>query len=216
MKISKFLALTGIVVTLAGCGGESSESGGNAAIGKLTSMKSYETAAEITYISKGGDNTYESRQYALDDGRYCIETNSPEEYNGDRVVFDGKMIWHYNKSGNDKISAAIPDRAERQQIILFEFVKNMLNSEREQPQTEESSTVFSARLPEIHKLMYTEKLWVSNETLLPEKLVIYDKDDNERIRVVFSDFKYNTDIDSTMFALQAENTDKPAEDETNA
>ena len=45
----------------------------------------------------------------------------------------------------------------------------------------------------------TEKVWIDNETLKPLKLVIYDKDDNERYVMIYNEFEYNPEMDESVF-----------------
>jgi outer membrane lipoprotein-sorting protein len=177
-----------LCVALCGCGKKETDK-----TSILTQMTSYVANAEVTYISDRGSITYSAKHYALQDGRYCIEISSPYENAGDKVLFDGKMIWHYSAVNKDKISVAMPDKAERQQIILFAFVKNMLSTHT--ANGDFKSDVYEAQMPKVHKYMNNERLWLNKETSLPEKLIIYDSDGKERVIVTFSDFKYNEEID---------------------
>lgn len=203
MRIFRIFVFISVLLILTSC--QTSETDNtNDALGKLMNMKSYVTNAEITYISDKSTVQYKGVHTAQDNGKYCIEISEPSENAGDKVLFDGKMIWHYSKTNDDKISVAIPDRPERQQIILFEFIKNMVDTNNEQTEADGECTVFSAQMPKMHKYMTTEKLWLNNKTLLPEKLIIYDDDGNERVKVEFSDFKYNAEIDENAFTVQTE------------
>lgn len=174
---------------------------------KLSNMQSYKTDAEITYISNKGNTTYNATIYAKNDERYRIEVNSPEDYRGNIIMYDGKLVWQYNPHLQDnKISANPPDKASRREIILFSFLKNYAKSMETTVATanvdKAKTTVLEAKLPSSTKLLNSEKLFVDNETMLPVKLVIYDSDNNEKIVVNFSNFEYNQKIEDDVFKLQ--------------
>lgn len=202
MNIYKFLFSFLIIGFLCGCGRESGKT--DDATSKMVSMESYKANAEITYISDKSISKYSGIHYAQADGRYCIEIKEPKESLGDKVLYDGKMIWHFNNANKDKISVAVPDKPERLQVILFSFVKNMLNTPNAQISVQDEATILTAKMPNQHKYMQAEKLWINNITKLPEKLIIYDGDNKERVIVKFSDFKYNEEINPNVYTLQTE------------
>lgn len=171
---------------------------------KLSNMESYKTNAQITYISAKGATVYDAVIYAKRDKRYRIEINSPEDYRGNVVMYDGKLVWQYNPRLQDnKISANPPDKASRREIILFSFLENYAKSMETTVSAgsidKAKTTVLEAKLPSSSKLLQSEKLFVDNETMLPLRLVIYDSGNNEKIVANFSDFKYNQKIEDSIF-----------------
>ncbi len=173
---------------------------------KLSNMQSYKTDAEITYISNKGSTSYNAVIYAKNDERYRIEVNSPEDYKGNIIMYDGKLVWQYNPHLQDnKISANPPDKASRREIILFSFIKNYAKSMETTVASANvdntKTTVLEAKIPSSTKLLSSEKLFVDNETALPVKLVIYDSDNNEKIVVNFSNFEYNQKIEDDVFKI---------------
>lgn len=173
---------------------------------KLYSMESYTTDANITYISNKGENSYDTSISALSDGKYRIDIKSPKEYEGSIIMYDGKLVWHYNPHIEDKkISASPPDKESRREIILFSFLKNYSQSMESTAATanEENSqfTVLEAQYPS-GKIFSRERLFINNEDINPHKLVIYDNENKERIVVKFTNFSYNCKIDENAFKLQ--------------
>ena len=53
---------------------------------KFVNMQSYSCNAEVTFYSNKGENTYTINQQAKNDGRYFIETTSPENVKGNIIV----------------------------------------------------------------------------------------------------------------------------------
>lgn len=174
---------------------------------KLMAMTSYQTDCNIIYISNKGQREYTTKQTAANDGRYRIETQNPQEYKDNVIVYDGKMVWHYNPNLKDnKISINPPDKAARREIILFSFIENYVKSKDVSLTTaslnESMCTVLEAKLPGNNEFMSTEKLWIDNETQTPQKLIIYDSNNKERIVAEFTNFVYNCNLKDSDFSIK--------------
>ena len=61
-------------------------------------------------------------------------------------------------------------------------------------------TVLEAEIPG-DSFLCSEKLFVDNKTIKPKKLIIYDKEQSERIIVNFDDFDYNFELSDSVFEL---------------
>ena len=203
----KILAVMLLGLMLAGCGKGAQLSEYDKVHNNLMDMKSYATDATVKYISNNGENEYVTKQYALSDGRYRMETTKPDEYNGNVILFDGKMVWQYNPSAEEnKVRVNAPDKPERAELILFSFVENMVKSMDvglEASSIDESMcTVLEAKIPGDNKFLASEKLWVDNESLCPKRLVVYDKDGKEKIVVDYENFEYNCEIEDEKFVIK--------------
>jgi outer membrane lipoprotein-sorting protein len=174
---------------------------------KLTAMKSYKTNAEITYISNKSENTFSMVQRATGEGLYRLDTTAPEEFNGSVILFDGKMLWQYNPvSPENKVKVSASDKSERTELLLFSFIKNFntatgTTAEVVKTESRGKYTVLEAELPEKSQFLTTERLWINNDTTLPEKLVIYNAEGKEKIVELFSDFEYNYAMEENIFSL---------------
>lgn len=215
MKILKKALFLLFLFTLSGCTNAEKKEDYPTIQEKLINMESYSCDADLTYISNKGENTYKIKQKAKNDGRYYIETIAPEDFKGHKIVFDGKIIWQYNPEVEQKISVADKDKIARKQISLFSFLENHLKSTEialETSKTDEGIyTILEANIPKDNKYFSTEKLWINNETKLPEKLVIYDEDGKERVLVQYNNFEYNPKIEDSDFDVEIltnTNTDK--------
>ena len=68
---------------------------------------------------------------SLINGKYKMTINSPKEYKGCSVLYDGNMIWQYNPNlPNNKISILPTDKASRREILVFSFMKNYVQTDR--------------------------------------------------------------------------------------
>lgn len=192
------------ILTLAGC--KTDEKAYPTIQDKLMAMESYSTKCKLTYISNKGERVYDADIKATNDGRYIIKTSSPEEYKNNIVMYDGKLIWHYNPNlENNKISITPPDSGARREIILFNFIENYVKSNDTDVETasleQSRCTVLEAKLPQESKLFALEKLWIDNESQNPVKLVIYDKNNKERIVAEMSEFVYNVKLEDSDFQI---------------
>ncbi|WP_058486267.1 outer membrane lipoprotein carrier protein LolA [Defluviitalea phaphyphila] len=198
-----------IIIVITSCGNKDNLQPPKAPIEKiqekLTSMKTYECIADLTYISNKGKNTYKTKQYYKITGEYRIEIISPEKMAGLVTVYDGEKVKQYNTRILGEIINEIPESKNRNEIFLGSFLKNYLQSEEVTLEVfsadNEEYTVLEAVIPEGGKYLSTEKLWVSNKTLNPVKLVIYDTEGNERIIVEYEEFKYNIELEDSIFQI---------------
>ena len=206
MKILKKILFFFFLLTLCGCSNEKDTQDYQSMQEKLINMEAYSCDATLTYISNRGENTYSIKQKAKSDGRYYIETIKPEDFNGHKIVFDGNIIWQYNPSNEDKISISNKDKTARKEISIFSFLENHIKTKKANIETENSEdglyTILEANVPSDSKYFKTEKLYINNNTKLPEKLIIYDEDGKERILVEYQNFEYNPKIEDSNFNIE--------------
>lgn len=173
---------------------------------KLTTMKTYGCIADLTYISNKGQNTYKTKQYYKISGEYRVEIVAPEQVKGLVTVYDGKKVMQYNPRVLGEVVNEVPESKNTYEIFLGAFLKNYLQSEEVTLEVfntdNDEYTVLEAVIPEGGKYLATEKLWVSNKTLNPAQLVIYDTEGKERIIVKYGEFKYNINLEDTIFQLK--------------
>lgn len=209
MSIRKQVSILAMALTfvLSGCAQKTDTDSYKKAQEMLMNMESYITEATVCYISNKSENTYETKQWVQSNGRYKIEALAPEEIAGNTIINDSKLIMQYKPDIENKISFSISDKAQRSEILLFSFLKNYLNSQDVAVETVSSDddtlyTVLESQISGDNKFFNTEKLFISTKTNLPEKLIIYDTDSIERIRVIFNTFEYNPQIDTEIFSPQ--------------
>jgi len=176
---------------------------------KLMTMETYGCIADLTYISNKGENTYKTKQYYRTTGEYRVEMIAPEEVKGLVTVYDGEKVMQYNPRINGEVIDEIPESKNRNEIFLGVFLKNYLQSEEVTLEVfninDEEYSVLEAVIPEGGKYLATEKLWVSNKTLEPNKLIVYDIEGKERIIVKYEQFKYNIKLEDRIFRISKSN-----------
>lgn len=173
---------------------------------KIMNMESYSSQGNVKYISNKGETSYDIKQSVKKDGKYIIETISPEAVAGNIILFDGSIVWQYNPKLDSKISVGDKDKLERKEISIFSFLENYVKSKDVALETsnidDQIYTILEAKIPGNNKYFSTEKLWLNNETKVPEKLIIYDTDGNERVVLTFNKFEYNAELSDEIFNIE--------------
>ena len=171
----------------------------------LLQMENFTTQATVTYISNNNTHVYETIQHAKTSGQYRIEVTAPENVAGNTTIFDGTTISQFNPRVDGRISQTTTEAPERYEILLTSFVRNFIRSQNvtvtAATVNDSLTTVLEATIPGDHPYMATERLWISNETLLPVQMIIYDKSGAERIIVIFNSFEYNVELDEGLFVI---------------
>lgn len=205
MKFLKTVIIILSISMLVSCANKSSLSEYEKIQQKLMSAESYKAFAKVEYISNKGSNEYEINQIAKKTGEYRIETLKPDAVSGNLIIFDGNMVWQYNPRVDSKISVGVPDKAERKEITIFSFLENHLKSKDISVETTTENktnfTVLEASIPGDNKYFATEKLWFDNNSLKPVKLIIYDKENKERVIVSYETFEYDVNIENDLFKI---------------
>lgn len=172
---------------------------------RLTDLQTYRAHASVEYISNKGSNTYETIQHGKITGEYRIEIVGPEHVAGNVTSFDGQHIYQYSSRVNGRVIILARESQERSEIFLSSFIKNWLAGQESSVTVtnmgEGQYTVLEATIPGDHPYLTSQKLWVSNETLLPTKLIIYDPNNNERVIVTYHNFEYNIELENGLFAI---------------
>lgn len=208
MMKKTFLLLSAFVIFICGCSkknNESEQSSYQKINNMLVNLKSYKCNAAVKYISNKNTNTYETIQHCKSDGRYKVEITAPENSAGNITLSDGKMICQYNSKINGRVSIGYKESMERSEIFLTSFIRNYSKSLETSVSVanmdKSRCTVLEAQIPGEHPYLSSEKLFIDNKTQNPVELIIYDKDNSERIVVTFKDFKYNIELDDSLFKI---------------
>lgn len=206
MKILKKSFFIMLVFLITGCSKTNSTDDYVNIQEKFINMEAYSCNANVVFYSNKGENKYIISQQAKNDGKYYIETTYPEEVKGNVILFDGNILWQYNPSLDSKISVEDKEKIERKEICLFSFLENHLKSKDIALETanidDNVYTILEAKIPGGNKYFDSEKLFINNETKMPEKLVIYDTEGKERVLVSYDNFVYNPKIEDSKFDIE--------------
>ena len=171
----------------------------------LVNLQTYRAKATVEYIPNRGSNIYETIQHGRITGEYRIEVTGPENVAGNITSFDGQHIYQFSSRVNGRVTILARETKERSEIFLTSFIRNWSTSAETSVSVanmdEGQYTVLEAVIPGDHPYLSTQKLWISNETLLPAKMIIFDPDGSERVIVTYHSFEYNIELDNRLFTV---------------
>ena len=171
----------------------------------LSNLQTYRAIATVEYISNRGSTTYETIQHGRITGEYRVEVTGPEHVAGNTTSFDGQHIYQFSSRVNGRVMILARETQERSEIFLTSFIRNWRMSPTSSVMVanmgEGQYTVLEATIPGGHPYLSTQKLWVSNETKMPAKLIIFDPSGTERVIVTFVNFEYNIELDNELFTV---------------
>lgn len=174
---------------------------------ELAEMESYACTATLTRFSAQKEQTYEIVQSCKADGAYRLELTAPENVAGNYTIFDGTRICQYNPHLNDSSVHDVPASQQRNELFLGQFFSNYMQSEGVSIATaaldEAKCVVLEAVIPGNDPALATEKLWVSRDTLLPVRFVLYDAEGKPRYQLDYHTFTFNPPLDEALFIIPA-------------
>lgn len=175
---------------------------------RLLAMTTYESNATVTYKSDNATVVYDVVQTADTTGRYKIEVVGPEEVKGSTTVYNGDEIYQCNFNLSDEVIVEKTESPERVEILLTSFVENYNNTEVETEETgnfnaekAEGYIVLDADMNYENHLFDNEKLWLDEETQMPVKLAIYNKEGKELVTVDYKETTYDKEFPDDHFEM---------------
>lgn len=205
---SKFITylITGITIfSLTGCQKEEPLTELQSIQQQLLSMDGYYCTATLTRSSNKSEKVYETEQYVKSTGEYKLELTAPNDVAGNYTIYDGKQICQYNPTLNSSIIKDIPYDKSRNELFLNQFMENYIKSNDVEVTVSNidnsNCIVLEAIITGDDTALSHEKLWIDTETMLPIRLSIYDKEDNERYRLEYDNFEYNPEFPENIFYI---------------
>lgn len=193
MKKSIVCAALILMTMLCGCGG------GHDAYTKiyegLTKLENYKAEVEVVT----GGETYNATEYYLSPDMFRVDYTDSDmggvscSLVGDTLSFkgdDGKIT---------KFSGYVPN--EKFYIFVADFMKNYCTKESGKHSKKGRFTVLETTADEDNPAAAAQKLWINNETGLPDKMITYNKKGEKTVTVNFKTFEMNTKINKNTFKL---------------
>ena len=191
-----------LMITLSACTGRVKHDSYKEIYNRYSDIKSYIAEAEITVKSNLTTNTYLVKQYFLAPDNYKTEITAPDNMAGTGYSFcDGEV--RLNSSGGEvfSISDYVPE--DRNYVFINDFFANYYKSEDTFVETsggiKNDCTVLKNVLSEGNPYRHSQTVKINNSSLLPEKLVTYDMDNNEVLSVEYKSFTFDTELEKEIF-----------------
>ncbi|MBO5363950.1 MAG: outer membrane lipoprotein carrier protein LolA [Clostridia bacterium] len=199
MKKGISVLLTGILmISLTACRGDVSQEIPK----RYEKLESYTATVSVTVTGNKGESVYRMQQSYRAPDSYRLEVLEPKNLAGTVTVMTGQTLWF--QSGD---TPAIPmERAglEESTDFLFpvEFMNSYLAQNADQEITENADGIVRLKAPVLGNSRYrfSRSLEIDATSLLPKKMMTYDQDGNEVLRVEFLDFDFNAELDESVFS----------------
>lgn len=185
-KILSCFCVLLLTISVSGCGPDGSAENIHSKIhSSFYDMKSYTAECSITAFTTGGENTYNCTvDYNKSDDSYKITTD-------DMAISLSGGTATVTK-GDSSMKAPASD--EDMNIFVNTFFKSYYESENTSMNVaaEESgkSTLLECDVVNSSDSASHMKLWISNSTVLPEKMQISDKDGVMNTEILFNKFEF--------------------------
>ena len=170
------------------------------------SMNSYQCNAHIIIKESNTPQSYSAKHIYKKPDKYLIEILQPEESKGFVTAFDGSGGWLYHPGIKEKLTIKNFKGSQEESMFIGYFLKVAVTGEDVKLSNEvidnNDYLVVKGKIPGNHSYRSYAKLWIDKGNHIPYKLIVYDKEDKESIEVIYSNFKYNVDIDDDVFILK--------------
>jgi outer membrane lipoprotein-sorting protein len=172
---------------------------------KLAEMKSYIAIADITVNSNKGTSNYKVKQYFVEPDKLRIETTEPDFLKGKVICFDGAKWKIYHPLIKQSFEA---DKLKNEdELVFLGILKNgILSGEDAKYKYASKDGVdyvqIKTTIPGGNDYRKYTIVYLNRKTYLPEIMEIYDENDQVRVIVKYSEFKYNEEIKSSLFNLE--------------
>lgn len=202
MKIIKkiiLIILSIMCVTAAGCTKKQKSEAG--VLEYLKNIKSYKCKASIDILNGKQTIQYVCNAYYDDNLGARLEIGQDRTF-----IYKDKWIHVDDNISGRKYS--VEESFDNLFYLSFvnKYIKLMYTNEDTKYFIKEESgkkfQVIELTIPDNNRNMAKAVLYVDAKALVPEKVLIYDSNDRERVRIVYSEFAANEKLDSNLFSFK--------------
>jgi outer membrane lipoprotein-sorting protein len=169
--------------------------------GIYNNLKSYISKIDVLVTSNLSSRNYCLKEYYKSPDKYRIDCVSPDEIKNLKYIFKRDEVVFFSPFSSEPITLnTIP--VEKNCMFLGDFFKSYYETQTGIAKTNKKTTnelVYETDVVRGCKRHFCQKLWFDKKTQLPLRLVTYDVNDKEVIRVEYTDFKLNENINDETF-----------------
>jgi len=161
----------------------------------LWKIRSYQATIEVTVQSNKTTNTYTCKQEYEKQGNQEFakqEVLQPENLKGFQVIRKGDQLEVRNTTLNLSKIYEKYDEILKNDLWLDDFLADYQESTNTEKLEEENSIVFQIQ-KENSPYQTKKKLYVSKETGKPQKLIIQDKNQKNRVYILYKEIEIKTE-----------------------
>ena len=161
----------------------------------LWKMSKYQATIEVTIQSNKNTNTYTCKQEYEKQGEKEVATQEilqPENLKGFQIIRRGEQLEVRNTTFNLSKIYEKYDEMLKNDLWLDDFLADYQESPNKEKLEEENAIVFQIQ-KEDRPYQIKKKLYVSKETGKPQKLVIEDKNQKNRVYILYKEIEIKTE-----------------------
>lgn len=156
---------------------------------KATSISSYECLADVEVRGNKTPTKYRFKHKFNLPNTYIIETILPEELSGHSVEYVDDKILIKNSKINDTLE--LPNKGEiSKNLFIGDFINNFKDSNDLKIEMDDNFLILETKIKSSSEYFDTQKLFIDKKTKIPQIMQIFDKEQNERFIVMYSEFEY--------------------------
>lgn len=200
LQIAMIGCMMGSVIGLSGCSARGHALTYKEIEAALLALENYQAQVRITFYSNQGENVYELLQYADAQGRYRMEIQNPEIYQGVTTICDGESVVQMDPEIGASVEAK--ETPVRDNLILFGFLdiyRSDSTHQYEGPQTEGMNIVKLAAVQPESQIIRQLELTLDADSMIPQTLDLKDAQGQLLIRIEYLTFEGNTEIPESLF-----------------
>ncbi len=164
-------------------------------------LKSYTAQVTVTVTGNKGAAVYRLSQSYRTPDEYRVEVLEPARMDGTVSVIRGQEMWL--RSAGTPAMRLEQGNLEEQTDTLFlaEFLKAYFDRETVPVLSPNQEGIMVLTAPERGNSRYrfTQELWIDATSNLPKRLITYDEDGNEMVRVEYDTFVPDAEIEDSVF-----------------
>jgi outer membrane lipoprotein-sorting protein len=198
----KYLIILFIFITLGGCKSKNSLYDTSKIIFEA---KNYSAVADITINGNKGISKYKIKQYYIQPNKLRLETLEPSFLKGKVIVLYENKWKVYHPLIND--SFEIPQPKDDDALILMGVIdkSDFINKSAEfynSVYKNVNCVCIKSIIQGGNKFRYSAILYINEKSKLPMGMTILDEKGEINIEIVYSEFKLNGELKSSLFMLE--------------
>ena len=189
--IAVFVAVI-LMMTLTACGQDR-----NREIDKrYRNLESYTARMQVTVTGNKDESVYELVQTFLAPENYRTEVLSPKELQGTVSITNGDQM--YFVGGDAPAVSLTQNRTDGADCLsVADFFRSYFD--RGQMEERDGKVLLHVLTENENSWRTSQRMELDAKTLLPETLLVFDRNDNEVLRIEFIDFVPNKTIEKNVF-----------------
>ncbi len=155
----------------------------------ILNIKTYKANIDVTIKNNRNENTYKFTQEVTEnyEKQKAVE---PEEISGLEMSFmNGTVEIKNTKLNLSKIYENYPNLSENY-LFLTDFIKNYQSVEQKDVKNDNGQIIMELKT-NINKYNVTQRLYVNEKNLKPEKLEVFDDNNNIKVYILYNEIEIN-------------------------